>query len=189
MVQATFYAEGLGVVSTRLQRGVSSCGKPVQRHSCSATPIVACVVGALLRKRPTISVRRHSCSATPIAEDGGRLHRSAPTTIWLRRNRNQSVIVTTVLPLTRLLSSSTSDAAKPRPGAAADPTHPDGWRPARNRENSQAEFRRIQRVLPTYSLVPKPTRFPSLNANISPTCVLILGGCFEAPARSSHGSA
>ena len=53
----------------------------VRRHLCSATPIVACVVGALLRKRPTISVRCHSCSATPIAESGGRLHRSAPTTM------------------------------------------------------------------------------------------------------------
>ena len=32
-------------------------------------------------------------------------------------------------------------------------------------------------MLPTYSLVPKPTRLPLLNAKISATRVLILGGC------------
>jgi hypothetical protein len=38
------------------------------------------VVGALLRKRPSLSVPTSRCSAAPIAEDAGRFHRSAPTT-------------------------------------------------------------------------------------------------------------
>src|SRR5437016_12444675 len=92
--------------------------------------------------------------------------------------RLQSIMVTGVRLFTRLLSSSTSVAARPRPtggggwsrlGCAASGTE--------YRVYPAAPASRIHRVLPRYSLLPIPTRFPPFQAIVSATFAVILAGC------------
>src|SRR2546430_12365864 len=101
-------------------------------------------------------------------------HRFNSSTLH-RFNDSQSVIVTGVLLFTRLLSSSTSEASSPRPCGGACST----WRwPESGTEKIMYAGlpNRIQRVLVAYSFVPKPTRFPSFQAMVSETLVMIFGG-------------
>src|ERR1700746_1251624 len=97
----------------------------------------------------------------------------------------QSIMVTAVLLFTRLLSSSTSEAARPRPaggggcsrlGCAASGTA--------YKVKLGAPASRIQRVLLRSPLLPMPTRFPPFQAIVSATFAVILADCLPGSFAS-----